>query len=119
MAMALSSFARYEEVSPDGASPYDVVADKLRVLHESSPSRNVGDLASIAIPTLVLLGENDEVRFEHAVAMYRPLPDGEFCVIPQATNGVIITRPGLVALVIRDLHATSKTSGFAPIRWSP
>jgi len=68
------------------------------------------------MPTLVLLGDDDEVRFEHALATDSSLRDGELCVIPRATHGVIVEKPEPVVLVIRNFHSTSKANGFAPIR---
>lgn len=42
------------------------------------------DLRSIDAPTLILIGDADVVRPEHAVEMYRLLPHGRLAVLPGA-----------------------------------
>lgn len=104
------------EVSPDGREHWPVVVAKLDVLHSTSPTLTVKNLATLTVPTLVILGDDDEVQFEHAVAMYRALPDGELAVMPRATHGLAVEKPVLFARLIRDFHSLDKTNGFAPIR---
>ncbi|TFB94539.1 alpha/beta fold hydrolase [Cryobacterium sp. HLT2-28] len=106
----------YGEVSPDGREHWPVVVAKLDHLHAVSPALTVEDLATVTMPTLVILGDDDEVRFEHAVAMYRALPDGELAVAPRSTHGLVVEKPALIAWLIRDFHDTPRTNGFAPIR---
>ncbi|MGL4340592.1 MAG: alpha/beta fold hydrolase [Rhodoglobus sp.] len=106
----------YGEVSPDGREHWPVVVAKLDALHGVAPSLTVDDIATLTVPTLVIVGDDDEVRFEHAVAMYRALPDGELAVVPRATHGLVVEKPALVAQLIRDFHDTKKTNGYAPIR---
>lgn len=108
----------YGEVSPDGRDHWPVVVAKLDALHAVSPALTVDDLATLTMPTLVILGDDDEVRVEHAVAMYRALPDGELAVVPRATHGLVVEKPELFALLIRDFHDSNKSNGFAPIRRS-
>ena len=47
-----------------------MVVEKLGALHAVAPVLTVDDLATLTVPTLVILGDDDEVQFEHAVAMY-------------------------------------------------
>lgn len=106
----------YGEVSPNGREHWPVVVAKLDSMHSTSPTLTVDDLATLTVPTLVILGGDDEVQFEHAVAMYRALPDGEFAVIPRATHGLAVEKPAPFARLIRDFYLLDKTNGFAPIR---
>ena len=106
----------YGEVSPDGRNHWAVVVEKLHALHSVAPALNVDDLATLTMPTLVVLGDDDEVQLEHAVAMYRALPDGELAVLPRATHGLVVEKPALFAQLIRDFHHAERTNGLAPIR---
>ncbi len=65
----------YEEVSPDGAGHYQVVAQKLAQMHVEEPTLASDDLGRVDTRTLVMVGDDDEVRLEHAVAMYRGIRD--------------------------------------------
>jgi pimeloyl-ACP methyl ester carboxylesterase len=106
----------YAEVSPDGREHYGQVVEKLRRMHAAEPAFTAADLAELDVPVLILLGDDDEVRLEHAVAMYRALPQAELAVVPHASHGVLVEKPGLCARLITDFHATDKPETVAPIR---
>lgn len=106
----------YAEVSPDGREHYGQVVEKLRRMHAREPAFTDADLAGLDLPVLVLLGDDDEVRLEHAVAMYRALPQAELAVVPHASHGVLVEKPGLCARLITDFHATDKPETLAPLR---
>lgn len=106
----------YGEVSPDGRGHWPVVVEKLSRLHAAAPALSLDDLRSVRMPVLVVVGDDDEPRFEHILEMYRSLPDGELAVIPRASHGFIVEKPQLLATIVRDFHAPDKDDGFAPIR---
>jgi pimeloyl-ACP methyl ester carboxylesterase len=64
----------YAELSPDGIGHYDVVVAKLAAMHAREPGLTGADLREITPRTLVMVGDDDEVRLEHAIEMYRSLP---------------------------------------------
>jgi pimeloyl-ACP methyl ester carboxylesterase len=47
-------------------------------------------LKAIRAPVLILLGDRDVVRPEHAVAMYRWLPDARLCILPDTDHLAIV-----------------------------
>ena len=106
----------YAEVSPDGRDHWPVVVAKMAAMHEREPALSLDDLRGLAVPTLVVIGDDDEVRFDHAVAMYEALPDGELAVVPRSTHGFPVEKPALFSQLIRDFHAADKSNGFAPVR---
>lgn len=106
----------YGEVSPDGVGHWEAVVEKLRILHATEPTLTTDALQTLTVPTLVLLGDDDEVRFDHATALYDALPDAELAVVPRSTHGVVVEKPELVARLIRDFHSPGKSDGFAPLR---
>lgn len=108
--------AAYAEVSPDGAEHWPMVVRKSNRMHESEPVVAESDLSRLSMPVLVVLGDDDEVRFEHAIRMYEALPDGELAILPRSTHGLIVEKPALLARLIRDFHAPDKGDGVAPIR---
>ena len=57
-------------------------------MHTSGPTLTTDDLKAIRCRTLVMLGDDDEVTLEHAIDLYRALPDGELAIIPGASHGL-------------------------------
>lgn len=106
----------YAEVSPDGAGHYDTVVAKLAAMHEREPALTAADLGAVACRTLVMIADDDEVRFEHAAEMYRGLPQGEFAVVPGTSHGLLVEKPDLCNLLIADFLTKEPVETFAPIR---
>jgi pimeloyl-ACP methyl ester carboxylesterase len=106
----------YGEISPDGVGHYDVVVAKLAAMHATEPALSTADLREIAVRTLIMIGDDDQVRLEHAIAMYRSLPDAEFAVVPGTSHGLLVEKPGLCNLIITDFLANDPVQTFAPIR---
>ena len=62
----------------------------------SQPLLTPEDLHRIRVPTLMAYGDRDVfVPAEHAVALYRQLPDARLFVAPECDHQVMTTRPGL------------------------
>lgn len=108
--------ASYGEVSPDGAAHYSVVVEKLARMHLSEPTLTVEDLSRITSRTLVMQGDDDEVALEHALALYRALPNSELAVIPGTSHGLLVEKAELCNTVILDFLCNEPVTTFAPIR---
>jgi pimeloyl-ACP methyl ester carboxylesterase len=106
----------YAEVSPDGGEHFDVVVAKVAALHKQEPSLTPQDLQSITSRTLVMAGDDDEVRLEHAVEMYRSVPEAELAVVPGTSHGLLVEKPDLCHLLITDFLSMDPVPTFAPIR---
>lgn len=46
-------------------------------------------IRSITVPTLIIIGDKDNVRPEHAVAMFRLLPDARLAILPSSHGGYL------------------------------
>jgi pimeloyl-ACP methyl ester carboxylesterase len=92
----------YAEVSPDGAGHWPVVKAKLHTEHLTEPSLTPADLAAIDVPTLVMIGDQDEVEIEHAVALYRALPDAQLAIVPGTSHGLLVEKPQLCNAMLMD-----------------
>jgi pimeloyl-ACP methyl ester carboxylesterase len=61
------------------------------------------DLRALHIPTLIVVGDNDIVRTEHAVEMFRLIPDARLAVMPSTDHiGVLFQRAGWLASMADD-----------------
>jgi pimeloyl-ACP methyl ester carboxylesterase len=106
----------YSEVSPDGPEHYPVVVAKLAEMHRHGPTLTTADVSQISSRTLVMLGDDDEVRLEHAIELYRSLPDGELGVIPGTSHGLLVEKPTLCNAIIIDFLTEDPVPTMAPIR---
>jgi pimeloyl-ACP methyl ester carboxylesterase len=106
----------YAEVSPDGADHYQVVVDKLARMHLDEPTLEADDLREVRGRTLVMVGDDDEVQLEHALAMYRGIPDAELMVVPGTSHGLLVEKPDLCNKVILEFLTEDPVPTMAPIR---
>jgi pimeloyl-ACP methyl ester carboxylesterase len=106
----------YAELSPDGAEHYQVVVDKLAQMHTEEPTLATSDLNAVKSPALVMVGDDDEVTLEHAVAMYRGIPVGELMVVPGTSHGLLVEKRALCNNAIVEFLTTDPVATMAPIR---
>lgn len=50
------------------------------------------EIRTISAPTLVMVGDNDIVRTEHAVELYRLIPDAKLAVLPDTDHVAIVVQ---------------------------
>ena len=106
----------YAELSPDGPDHYPVVVRKLAEMHLQEPTLSADDLRQVEARTLVMVGDDDEVRLEHAIATYRGIPDAELMVVPGTSHGLLVEKPDLCNHAILTFLTTDPTPTMAPIR---
>lgn len=106
----------YAEVSPDGREHFAVMMAKSAQMRRSEPMLTQEDVSAVTCPALVIVGDDDEVSLEHAIAMYRALPRGELAVVPYASHGVLVEHPVWCASLVRALHDPDRGETFAPRR---
>ncbi len=106
----------YGEVSPDGRAHYPVVAAKLARMHADEPTLSAEDLKGITARTLVMVGDDDQATLEHAIAMYRAVPDCELAIVPGTSHGLLVEKPGLCDSIIVDFLTHEPVPTMAPIR---
>jgi pimeloyl-ACP methyl ester carboxylesterase len=108
--------ASYAELSPDGPAHYPIVVEKLAQLHQVEPGLTADDLGGVSCRTLLIFGDDDEVRLDHAVAMYRALPDAELAIIPGTSHGLLVEKADLCNAVVVEFLTNDPVPTFAPIR---
>jgi pimeloyl-ACP methyl ester carboxylesterase len=89
---------------------------KLAVMHAHEPTLTRDDLGRITCRALVMVADDDEVRLEHAVELYRSLPDAELAVVPGTSHGLLVEKPDLCNLLITEFLTKDPVQTFAPIR---
>jgi hypothetical protein len=85
----------YDPVSPDGPGHFPVVYAKTMQMLATEPELDLGSLAAVGAPTLVLQGDRDDVTLEHGAAVAAALPEGRLAVLP-GTHLLPIENPEVV-----------------------
>jgi pimeloyl-ACP methyl ester carboxylesterase len=106
----------YAELSPDGPDHFPVAWEKLARLHFEEPTLTASELRAVTSRSLVMLGDDDEVTLEHAVEMYRALPDAELAVVPGTSHGLLHEKPALCNTMLVDFLTADPVPTLAPIR---
>ena len=63
-----------------------------------------------------MLGDDDEVTLEHAIAFYRALPKGELAIVPGTSHGLLVEKPALCNQAIVSFLADDPVALMAPVR---
>jgi pimeloyl-ACP methyl ester carboxylesterase len=108
--------AAYGELSPDGADHFPVVAAKIVELARTGPTLAAGGLGGVAARTLVVSGDDDIVRLEHTLQLYRGIPDSELAVVPGTSHLLVEEKPKLVNRLVLDFLTTDPVTTIAPVR---
>jgi predicted esterase len=61
---------------------FPAVVAKIGRMFASEPTLTADDLGQVPRRTLVMAGDDDEIRAEHTLALYRSIPDAELAVVP-------------------------------------
>ncbi len=97
----------YDRLSPDGPDHFPVVFERLVAEWRVEPRHELAELARIAAPTLLLLGDRDNVTVEHAAAMRRAMPDARLAVLPDADHFLLFSQPDLATRLLLDFLGTA------------
>ncbi len=101
---------RYEKVAPDPAH-WPRIWEKVGAIRWEGFTRE--QLAAIQAPVLIIVGDHDFVRIEHAAEALRRIPQGELAVIPDASHFVLFSEPDKVVPVVK--HFLEKPAKRHPL----
>jgi len=88
----------YKKVAPD-PNYWPKIFDKVGSIQWGGFSRE--ELASIKAPILIIVGDHDFVRVEHAVEIFKAIPNAELAVIPSASHFVLYSEQERVIPVVK------------------
>jgi pimeloyl-ACP methyl ester carboxylesterase len=89
----------YARVAPDPGNFGPFMA-KLSAAVSAFEGWSDGDLRAVTAPTLLIVGDTDFVRLEHAVQMHELIPDSRLAVLPGATHMSLMRRSDLVVPMV-------------------
>jgi pimeloyl-ACP methyl ester carboxylesterase len=89
----------YMRVAPDPGH-FDVFWAKVGQAANGFKGWTPGELGSITAPTLLVFGDHDFVRLEHAVQVHGLIPGAQLAVLPGATHVGVLRRADLVVPLV-------------------
>lgn len=65
-------------------------------------------LESIKIPTMILQGDKDAIRIEHAIELHRIIDNSQLCILPNTTHFVFNEKPELMNKIAIDFFSSTE-----------
>lgn len=96
--------AEHDRLAPPGSS-FDTVLAKLTPVVFREENWTPEQLALVTAPTLLLIGDHDFVRIEHAEAIRAAIPDARLAVVPGTTHAQIMRRDEIVLPILNAFFA--------------
>lgn len=91
----------YARLAPD-PDHFGAFAAKASQAAGSLKGWTAEELGGIAAPTLLVFGDHDFIRLEHAVEMHGLIPGAQLAVLPGATHMAVMRRADLIVPLLRD-----------------
>jgi pimeloyl-ACP methyl ester carboxylesterase len=95
----------YDRMAPD-PKRWPVLVTKIKELEKIFKGYSAADLKAIKAQTLIMMGDRDAVRPEHAVEMYRLIPNAQLAIFPGGDHFLPFSSPDkLLATLAPFLNA--------------
>jgi pimeloyl-ACP methyl ester carboxylesterase len=59
-------------------------------------------LEQINVPVMIVMGDRDEITFEHCIEMHRLIKNSHFCVLPNTSHAVFREKPEIITQLALD-----------------
>jgi pimeloyl-ACP methyl ester carboxylesterase len=89
----------YDRLAPDPGH-FGEFAAKTSQAAGNLKGWTAGELGSITAPTLLVFGDHDFIRLEHAVQMHELIPGAQLAVLPGATHMGVLRRADLIVPLV-------------------
>jgi pimeloyl-ACP methyl ester carboxylesterase len=107
----------YGECSPDGREHFDEFLAKTYAMWASEPMLTTMDLATVKVPVLVLVADDDAIALSHTCSLYESIPGAQLAVVPGASHLLPIEQPEETVRIVRKfLEASGPPATLMPIR---
>ena len=109
--------AEYGERSPDGAEHFGEIVGKSLEMFAVEPTLTVDDLRTVAVPVLVMVGDDDAIALAHTCSLYEAIPGAQLAVVPGASHALPLEQPEeTVRIINRFLTGDATPATLMPIR---
>ena len=90
----------YAAASPDGAEHFPEVWRKLQTMLGEMPPITPEMLVRIASPTLVMCADDDMIRLDQTIEIFRSIPGAQLCVVPGTSHLMPFEKPELMLNIV-------------------
>ena len=91
----------YQRLAPDPGH-FDAFAAKTSQAAGNLKGWTAEELGRVGAPTLLVFGDHDFIRLEHAVEMQALIPGAQLAVLPGTTHMGVLRRADLILPLVRD-----------------
>ena len=91
--------AAYVQLAPD-PDHFDAFAAKTSQAANSFKGWTAAELSGITAPVLLVFGDHDFIRLEHAVQVHELIPGAQLAVLPGATHMGVLQRADLIVPLV-------------------
>lgn len=81
---------------------WKIYIDKIKPLWLTEVYIPEKKLNGISIPVLLVFGDKDVIKLDHAMETYRLIPKSQFCILPNTTHHVYAEKPTLINTIAID-----------------
>jgi pimeloyl-ACP methyl ester carboxylesterase len=96
--------ADYEAVAPDPANLFPFL-ERLQPLVHGFDGWTADEIGSITAPTMLVIGDRDFVRLDHAAEMLDLFPDCRLAVLPGTRHTEVMSRPEVLRALVEPFLA--------------
>ena len=93
--------AAYDRLAPDPGH-FDAFAAKTSQAAGNLKGWTAEELGRVGAPALLVFGDHDFIRLEHAVEMHGLIPGAQLAVLPGTTHMGVMRRADLIVPLVRD-----------------
>ena len=91
----------YRKVAPE-PEQWPVLVEKVKAMYGGFKGWSVTEMQSLKAPLMVMLGDDDFTRPEHALELFRMVPNGRLAILPGTDHSAPVTRAEWVAAMLVD-----------------
>ena len=77
------------------------------------------ELGQITAPTLVITSDDDIVRLEHTIELYRSIPNAQLAIVPGTSHMLVLEKPAVLTGLVLEFLRNDPAPTMMPIRRGP
>ena len=91
----------YRKVAPE-PEHWPVLVEKVKAMYAGFKGWTAAEMQALKAPLMVMLGDDDFTRPEHALELFRMVPSGRLAILPGSDHSAPIIRADWVAAMLTD-----------------